>query len=407
MTTTAPHPSPFQRLAPSRLVGALGLLGLVFSGCGSAHANPSDAPSRPTLAVETDTADVSSLASVYVATGTLRGVNTATLTSRTMGYVRSLEVSAGEHVSAGQLLATLDDGSPRAQLLQARAGTDEARAARTQTEEQVSAADAALQIARLTHERMQALRAERAVSQQQADEAQAAYRAARAQHAASQSALARADSHIAQSQAAAQAARTALEFTRIRAPFDGVVLARPAQRGDLAAPGMPLFVLEQAGGLRAEVGVPESLLGSVRVGDEVHVRVGTPARTLAGRVAEVAPHVDSSARAFLVKVDLPADELAGLHAGMFARIEFERDAQERLSVAADAISTRGSLTRVFVVHEGRAELRLVTAGDSRSGRTIILSGLEAGERVVRRPSTLLRDRDPVETSAASPSEERP
>jgi multidrug efflux pump subunit AcrA (membrane-fusion protein) len=135
------------------------------------------------------------------------------------------------------------------------------------------------------------------------------------------------------------------------------------------------------------------------------VRVDAADASLQGTIGEIAPQVDAAARSVLVKVDLPADA-PSLHAGMFARVSVPRPEVEALSVPADAVSSRGSLDRVFVVAGGVARLRLVTTG-ARYGqpedgqpengpREVILSGLEAGEEVIVDPPSTLRDRDAVE-----------
>ncbi|MEZ4327465.1 MAG: efflux RND transporter periplasmic adaptor subunit [Polyangiales bacterium] len=381
-------------LAPS----SLALVALFALGCGSAQADaPEHGGGEPdAVSVQVAQATEGPVAASYTGTGTVRGLNTATLTSRMMGYVRTLDATVGQRVTRGQLLATLDDADPRAGLLQARAGTLEAEAARVQYAQQADAAEADLRLARTTHERIQALAAERAVPQQRADEAEAALRAAEARFAASQSGMNRASSRIAQSQAMVQSARNALEYTRVRAPFDGVVLARPAQVGDLSAPGMPLYILEQDGGRRVEVALPESMVGTVSVGQAVTVRVEAAERVLTGTVGEVSPLVDPAARAFMVKVDLPADALDGVDPGMFARVLFPRPAEVRLTVPRAAVSARASLDRVFVVNDDVAELRLVTLGAAVDDEVAVLSGLSPGETVVVDAPATLRDRDHVE-----------
>jgi RND family efflux transporter MFP subunit len=235
------------------------------------------------------------------------------------------------------------------------------------------------------------------VSQQQADEALAAFTAAQAQHQAATAGVTRAESRIAQSRASTLSARAALEFTRVRAPFDGVVLARPAQVGDLAAPGVPLYIVEQDGGRRVEVALPESLSQSVSLGQSVAVQVDGEGGNVTGTVGEISPLVDAAARAFSVKVDLPP-EASHLRPGMFARVSFERPAHAALTVPASAVTARGSLDRVFVVEDGVAQLRLVTLGAGHGERVVVLSGVSPGEVVVTDPPSVLRDRDRVEVS---------
>lgn len=394
-----------------RTLASLALAGLLapvlVAGCSSAHAEPTatEAAASPTP-VRTARVALGRVVPRYVATGSVRARNTATITSRAMGYVRTLEVAPGDRVRRGDLLATLDDADPRAGLLHAQAGSLEAEAALAEHQQRVVAAEEGLRLARTTNERMRAMRADESISQQAADESEAAFRIAEAELRAAQSGLARAGSRIAQSRAGVQSARANLEYSRVRAPFDGLVVARPAQLGDLASPAMPLFVVEQEGGFRVELTVPESLAGTLRLGAPLSVRVDAADASLQGTIGEIAPQVDAAARSVLVKVDLPTDAPPSLHAGMFARVSVPRPEVEALSVPADAVSSRGSLDRVFVVSGGVARLRLVTTGARHEQpedgqpedgpREVILSGLEAGEEVIVDPPSTLRDRDAVE-----------
>ena len=95
--------------------------------------------------------------------------------------------------------------------------------------------------------------------------------------------------------------------------------------------------------------VPESLAGSVQLGQAVEVRVDANERVLTGTVGEVSPQVDAAARAFVVKVDLPSDALEGLSAGMFARVHFPRQARDQLTVPPEAVSARGPPDRVLAL----------------------------------------------------------
>ncbi|MBK7156504.1 MAG: hypothetical protein IPH72_32830, partial [Sandaracinaceae bacterium] len=111
---------------------------LLLTACGAASADPSDSHDTPPPPAQVRVAEASEgpVASSYIVTGPFRSLNPATLTSRMMGYVETLDVAVGERVVRDQLLATLDDADPRAGLLQANAGTLEAQAARAQYEQQ-------------------------------------------------------------------------------------------------------------------------------------------------------------------------------------------------------------------------------------------------------------------------------
>lgn len=332
----------------------------------------------------------------HEATGTLRGQQTAVMTSKATGYVRELLVAPGDTVASGQPLAVLATPELRARLDAARAGLDEARQGEREAEAGVAAAEAQAEVAKSTYERFVALRDQRAVTRQEFDEVAARHASAAAGLEAARSRLARAASALARAEAEVQAAEIGVGYATVRAPFDGRVLERRADLGNLAAPGTPLFVIEKEGSLRAEVSVQESLAGRIGVGDPAEVVVGKDAGALEGVVSEVVPSVDPSSRAFLVKVDLPETGLRGVVPGRFARVSFRVGETERLLVPRSAVVARGQLDMVYVVEDGRVRLRLVTLGGARGESVEVLSGLSPGERVVDRPAADLVEGAPVE-----------
>ena len=178
-----------------------------------------------------------------------------------------------------------------------------------------------------------------------------------------------------------RAAELALGETRITAPATGVVVDRRVEPGDLAMPGQPLLVLDDPRAYRLEAEVGESAVGRVRVGQRVPVVLDSLGRTLEGRVVEIIPASDPSSRTVTVKLDLPVDP--GLRSGLFGRARFPAGERQVLVVPSSALVERGQLTAVYVVDDQAiARLRLVTAGGRHADRVEILSGLDAGERVV-------------------------
>lgn len=379
-----------QRWIPTAATGVL-LLGAAVTGCGGTETAPQTAVAAEPMAIEATTLEESLAPRTHAATGTLHGRNTATLTSRVMGHVRTLEVAPGDRVEAGQVLATLDDATARASLRQASASRQEAAAAHGQFEQQVEATQASLELAQATRERMANLLSEGAVTQQQYDEAHARYQGALAQHAAATAGIARANSRIAQARAAADMARTNLNYAQVRAPYAGTVLQRPANVGDLMAPGAPLFVLEGEGPLRAEVAVPESLAQAISLGDEVRLEVDAAGANVVGRIDEIVPAVDARSRAFVAKVALP-EVREDLRRGMFVRAHFALGERSSLRIPAVAVSPRGALDRVFVLEGDAARLRLVSLGERSlvDGQEMVevLSGLQSGEALILTPAGL-------------------
>lgn len=361
---------------------------LVAAGACSTPERPR-AAEAPAVEATTEVVREDDVDELHLASGTVRARNTAVLSPRVAGAVRSLRARPGDRVAAGQLLAVIEAADVAAAAHRARAGLEEALAARRQAEAGVRAARASAGIAETTLGRVEVLAGERATTAQQLDEARARKDGASAQAAEAEAALRRSDQRIAQARAEVAGAETQLGWTRITAPFAGRVLERRVDLGNLVAPGVPVYVIEQEGPLRVEAAVDESLGDRVEVGDPAEVRLGDGV-TIEGRIGEVVPAVDPASRAFLVKVDLPAGAPA-LRPGMFARVGLRTGRSGRLEVPAAALSRLGQLDRVWVVEEGRARLRLVTLGQRRGERVEVLSGVDPGETVIAAVVPGLRD----------------
>ncbi len=223
------------------------------------------------------------------------------------------------------------------------------------------------------------LRAQKSVSPQEFDEVATRARSASARVAALRS-------QQAEAVAAVAAARTMQGYTRIQAPFDGVVTERKVDPGAMAAPGTPLLTVEKIGALRLEVAVDESLLSAVRVGPAVPVVMEAFADSpMQGKVARIVPSADPGSRSFLVKIDLPPNK--GLYSGMFGHAMFARGStRDVLTIPRSALVTHGSMQSVYVVGPNQvAEVRYISTGNSHGDEIEVLSGLSSGESIVDSP----------------------
>jgi len=373
----------------SLVLALFALAAPMLAGCGGAevlHHEQEEAP----VAVKLAAAHEETLDTFYRASGTVRGRTTAVLTSKTTGYVRSVDVRPGDRVRAGQVLAVLEANDSTASVRRARAGLDQSKESRMEAENAVQAAQAALRVAKSTHERVAALLANHTIPQQQFDETEARLRGAMAEEEMARARLRGSSSRIDQAKAEIGEAQATLDYARITAPFAGQVIQRQIDPGNLASPGMPLLVVEQEGKLRVETAVEESRAGSVALGDTATVDIDALGQSVTGTVGEIVPTVDVASRAFLVKVDLPAD-LHGLRPGMFARVGFRVGTKPRLVVPTTASTSSGALDRVFAVDGDHLRLRMVTLGETQGPWTEVLSGLAPGERLVAVPTPALRD----------------
>ena len=366
---------------------AVTFAGLTFSGCGN-RTDTAAGTAPAALAVSVSSVRMGDIADSFEAGGVVEARTTATVTSRILAPVNEVRVGPGDAVRAGQVLVVLDGRD-----LDAHARTASASAAAAGDSVVAAAADqrateAALTLARASYGRVDALFAKRSATAQELDDATGALRAAEARAAA---AAARAQAAIAgvnSARAASEAAGTTASFALIASPFDGVVTEKMVEPGNMASPGAPLVRIEDTRGFRLEVRVDESRISQVTVGDRVPVSLDANGNdgmtTVSATVTEISRAVDADARAFLVKLALPAS--ARVRSGTFGRAVFRGRTRRALTVPADALIHRGQLTSAFVVEDGVARIRLVNV----SG-TEILAGLVDGDVVILAPPSTLAD----------------
>jgi RND family efflux transporter MFP subunit len=372
---------------------AAALVGLAAAGCSSPPAGSMEAAAPP-LPVSTATVTSGAGDSSVEAGGVVQAQVTAMITARVLAPVREVRVAPGDRVRAGQVLVVLDATDLSAGAAGARAAAQAATDGVRAGAADVQAADAALALAKATHGRIAALAARQSATAHELDEAIAGLRAAEAHAAGARARATQADSDVARLRAASLQATTIESFTRLTAPFDGVVTARMVEVGNMAAPGTPLIRLEDTRRFRLELRIDESRARGLDIGAAVPVVLDStgPAR-LQGRVVEVARAVDADARAVLVKVDLP--DGTAVRSGVFGRAVLPDAGRRVLTVPASAVARRGQVTTVFVVDQGVARVRMVSLRG-----TEVLAGLADGDVVVVDPPAGLVDGRTVTTGGA-------
>lgn len=346
---------------------------VLLLGCShDSNSAPATPPTMQAGVVESVSAQTPQL---IQATGTIHAKETALISPQIPGHIRQVLVQAGDRVRAGQLLVTLDDAAMQSAVEQATAGEAAAQ------NQQMAAQTQAL-LAEQTLGRYQMLKEQKSVSPQEFDEVEKRSEAAKLQVAA----------YAAQSEqarAAVAGARTQLGYTSLRAPFAGVVTARMADPGTLAASGMPVLQIDRDGPLQVYTTVDESLIGTIHAGMKLSVGVeGIDAANLVGTVDEIVPAADPASRSFLVRLDLPA--VKNLRAGMYATAGIPGGEKPMILMAQSAVVMRGSLACVYALDgNGLARLHYVTLGNRHGDQVEVLSGVAAGEKLVNAPG----DRD--------------
>ncbi len=347
------------------------------------------------VAVETVTVRASAAASAGAAlsaSGYVVARERATVSSKITGMIRRVLVSEGEHIKQGQLVAVLDDSSEQtaiqraqAQLAADRARIGQAQAVRTQ--------------ARLTLKRRQELIKQHLVSEADLDQAIANAKSAEAEFKAAQA-------QVAVDQAMLDAAELQKKYTRIVAPFDGVVTKVYAQPGEMISPGAVggftqtgICDLVNMRSLEVHVDINEDYLTKVKKGMSTRITLSAyPGRHFAGHIIEVVPMVNRAQATVEVHVvfeKLDSYILPGMQAQVFF---YPANAMEAKTAGAAAfISIPGQAVQhdkdgdfVYVVVNGRLKRQFVHVRRVANGRDTVISGLSGGEQIVVGSDALLQ-----------------
>lgn len=316
-------------------------------------ARPSGAPSaRPPAPVETVAAELGRVVDRVEALGALSANESVPIALEVGGRIRALRFREGDMVEAGATLVELDAAVARAELSLAQAN--------------LSLAEDAVQRSRTLVQR----------------------------GAGTQVSLEQATAQLAIARANVAAAEARLERLSVDAPFAGVVGLRNVSVGAIIQPGAVVAILTSLDPIKVDFGVPELLLGQVRVGQEVDVRVDAmPDRIFRGRVDAIDPVVEASGRALRLRATVPNRERV-LRPGLFARISVTTGVRERAVTVPEAAliaSPTGQDYAAYRVRDGRAELAEVVIGRREGGRVEIAEGLAAGDLVVVAGQAALRD----------------
>jgi multidrug efflux pump subunit AcrA (membrane-fusion protein) len=370
-----------------------------INGCGEIGPGTVEKSSGRTARVEIAVAKPTTHPEIYEAMGTVRAQTTSILSSKLMGTVRAILVEEGQPVKAGQPLVVLDQRQVSAQLQQAEAALSEVRKAENAAASAQESARAAAELARMNYDRYVPMLREEAVTPQEFDAVAARHRQAQAALTQAGSMAAAARNRVQQARAAVAAASVTHKDAVINAAYDGVMVDKLVEVGDLAAPGTPLVKIERTGNYRVDLELPESHILSIRTGDTVAVRVpGLIEQPLDGTVTTIVPAADTRSRSFLVKVRLP--DAANLRSGVFARVAVPIGTSRLIQVPTSAVVHEGQLTGIYIVDPDQiARFRLIRTGKSLGNTTEVLSGLQEGARFVVVPPPGFSDGTKVEADS--------
>lgn len=340
------------------------------AACGSERATQAAEAPPPLPAVAVVRAAAGTVESAIEISGSLAPQTRVDVHPKLGGTLDKVMVQLGDQVANGQVLATLDRREIDAQVDAAAAAVNVARAS-------LDAAEAGLQNAGQEVERARNLFEKGAMPKQRLDAADTQWRAAQAQRD-----LARAN--IAQAEAAHRRAREVQRDATLRAPVAGVIVARNFDAGNLVGPGgdKPVVAVADLRVLKLEAGVSELDAGRLKVGSIARVTLpAKPGEIYEGKLAAVAPEVDPKNRHFRVeiRVDNHAQTLLG---GMYATAHIVVAKGEGLVVPRESVFDRNGARAVYRLDGDRIAVVTVKEGLTDGTRTVLVSGVKAGDLVV-------------------------
>lgn len=308
------------------------------------------------------------------------------------GYLRHIYVDIGDSVGKGQLLATLEIPELQNNLTRAEADLQTAKAEKASAEDSLKSAEASHSIAHVSYTRILDVskREPGLVPLQEVDVAHSRDLEAEAQIAAAQQNVFAAVSRQ-QAASATLAHETSLfSYSRILAPFKGVITKRYASDGAMIQAGtssltqaLPVVKVSQNDVLRLMLPVPEEVAGTIRDGEMITVNVPSIGRTFTGKVSRFENQIQSSSRTMTAEVDVenPRHELIP---GMYAEVKLSvASANNALAVPVEAVEGSGDSRHLYVVDaSGVLRIRKVTVGLQTPQYIQILSGAQSGEVAV-------------------------
>jgi len=340
----------------STLSGSLALIlaTLFFSACGT---DQPAAPDETAVNVQVATAEAAQRGNALNFPGNVESNNQASLSTIVMGTITEVPISVGQRVQKGDILVRVKDDQIRAKKMQLEANRVQAKANLENTEKNLN--------------RIKNLYADESATSKELDDISTMYDIAKA--------------NVEALEASMREVNEMLEYTVIRAPFDGIVSRKFVSAGDMAAPGHPLVAVAGPGTLKITANVPEMLIGKISEGDSVTFSVSAANIDAADAVLTAVSNAgDPMSRQYAIEAQITDPDMAErLKTGMFAEISIRIDRNSSLYIPKSALIHRGQLTGVYTISDdNRTVLRWVRTGNSAEETIEILTGLTTGEQYI-------------------------
>lgn len=367
-------------------------LALGLSSCSGSRTTKVEAAAQPAVTVGVTKVVKKTLSRHLTLSSELVPFQEIDVYAKESGYVQKLNVDYGSRVKRGQVIATLEIPELEAQLQEDQADIRNASNQVLRAQHELGRYEAQYRALHLEYTRLNSVFENQPgiVAQQEVDDAQGKDLAASSQVDAGKAALEAAQSQLAAAKAKLVHDQTLYDYTKIVAPFSGVVTERYANLGTLVQAGtnsstqaMPIVKLSQDDLFRLVIPIPESYVRYIHVGDPVDVRVPSLNRTFPGKVSRFSVDVSQNTRTMHTEVDVKNRDrvlIPGLYADADVSLEHREDIP---AIPLQAINHEADKTTVFVVKpNGEIEDRAITLGLQTASDAEVVSGLSPGEQIV-------------------------
>ncbi len=305
--------------------------------------------------IESEAARLKEVSTTYMLDGIVEAELSTTISAQTSGVVKEVRFDVDDFVDKNEIVVVIDDTQQKASYKQALAAEKEARAR--------------LNEAQLEYDRVKKVYAKKVVSKAAFDKAAAALASARA----------RVESAV----AARAKAKESLDYTRVRAPFAGVLTERMVEKGERVNVGSQLVSGVSLERLRVRTHVPQSIFQAVR--DHKYAIVVTADSEIVSRDMTFFPFADPLSHSFELRVRIPLTETA-LRPGMFVKVAMEVRREDKVVIPFNSVAFRGEVTGVYVLEDDKLNFRHVRLGRRLAdNEVVVLAGVNVGDQLATDP----------------------
>jgi RND family efflux transporter MFP subunit len=298
-----------------------------------------------------------------ITSGQVESSQTANISTRVMGYITKINVKVGDHVSKGQLLASISN--------------EDILSKRAQVDAMIAEAEAAYKNAQKDLDRFTTLYKQQSASAKELDNITLQYNSVK--------------SKLEAAKQMRSEVNATLAYTHLTAPFAGIVTQKMVDAGSMANPGMPILTIEQNGNLQIAANISETDIQNIQLNDEVIVDIKSLNKSFHSIINQIYPSSQFTGGQYIVKINIPENAKTQLYSGMYVNVNIPLkhktdNAQATVNgvmVPVSSIINKDQLTGIYTIsNDNTALLRWVRLGKTFGSNVEILSGLSSNEQYI-------------------------